>query len=250
MNLIDESLKLKLIKGSPLLLEKTNAFFQHKTVGEIIDFGYTEFLKIFHFFTLSENDLKEVVNIPGMSVFFYFLLLLNNDKNSDFSQLIQQGFSFFIKASNLRVNLENKILFFDYNEIKDIELNEEGFKELVNYINIVYNGSLFLEKNEEQDLSEAEKRFKEKFDRLRREREAAKSKKGGNTNFSDMIGGYIVRNYSMSLKDVMNLPYYTFFFLLKKLKNYDDYDLQLKAMLAGADIKEELHHWISNTDEE
>ena len=50
-----------------------------------------------------------------------------------------------------------------------------------------------------------------------------------------MIGGYIVRNYSMTLKDVMELPYYTFFFLLKKLKNYDDYDIQLKAMLAGAE---------------
>ena len=56
MNLIDENLKLKLIKGSPLLLKKTNAFFQHKTVGEIIDFGYTDFLKIFHFFTLTEED--------------------------------------------------------------------------------------------------------------------------------------------------------------------------------------------------
>ena len=250
MNLIDENLKLKLIKGSPLLLKKTNAFFQHKTVGEIIDFDYTEFLKIFHFFTLSEEDIKGIIDFPGVTVFFYFLLLLNNNENSDFSRLIQEGFNFFLGANNLKTDLENKILFFDYKEIKNIELNEEGFKELVNYINIVYNGNLFLEKDEEQDLSEAERRMKEKFDRLRREREAAKNKKGGNTNFSDMIGGYIVRNYSMSLKDVMELPYYTFFFLLKKLKNYDDYDLQLKAMLAGADIKEELHHWISNTDDE
>lgn len=250
MNLIDENLKLKLIKGSPLLLKKTNAFFQHKTVGEIIDFGYTDFLKIFHFFTLSKDDLKDVIDFPGMTTFFYFLLLLNNNENSDFSQIIQNGFDFFIEASNLRPDLENRVLIFDYKEIQNVELTEEGFEELVNYINIVYNGSLFIQKDEEQDLSEAERRFKEKFDRLRREREAAKSKKGGNTNFSDMIGGYIVRNSNMTLKDVMELPYYTFFFLLKKLKNYDDYDIQLKAMLAGADIKEELHHWISNTDDE
>ena len=249
MNLIDENLKLKLIKGSPLLLKKTNAFFQHKTVGEIIDFGYTDFLKIFHFFTISNEEIQKTISVPGLTTFFYFLLLLNNDENSDFSKLIQQGFDFFIKASNLRPDLQNKILLFDYKEIKDIELSEEGFKELVEYINIVYNGS-FLQKEEEQDLSEAERRFKEKFDRLRRERESAKSKKGGNTNFSDMIGGYIVRNTNMTLENVINLPYYTFFFLLKKLKNYDDYDLQLKAMLAGADVKEELHHWISNTDDE
>ena len=180
MNLIDENLKLKLIKGSPLLLKKTNAFFQHKTVGEIIDFDYTEFLRIFHFFTLSEEDLLGNEEIPGMTVFFYFLLLLNNDNKSNFSQLIQTGLNFFLGATNLKVDLEKRLLFFDYKEVKDIELNEEGFKELVEYVNIVYNGNLFIEKDEEQDLSEAERRMKEKFDRLRKEREAAKNKKGGN----------------------------------------------------------------------
>ena len=46
MNLIDEDLKLKIISGKPILLKKTNCFFQHRTIEEIIDFGLTEFLKI------------------------------------------------------------------------------------------------------------------------------------------------------------------------------------------------------------
>lgn len=249
MSSIDESLKLKLIKGSPLLLQKTNAFFLPKTVGEIIDFGYTDFLTIFHFFTLEKEDLKDFTQLPQVTVFFYFLLLLNNDPDSELSRIIQKGFYFFIGAENLRPNLIDNSLLFDYNGITDITMSEEGFAELAQYINMVYNGGVAKEK-EVPPQSEAERRFKEKFDRLRKEREAAKQKKGGNTNFSDMLGGYVVRNYSMTLQDVLNLPYYAFFFLLRKLQNYDEYDLQLRAMLAGADVKDKLHHWISNTDDE
>ena len=94
--------------------------------------------------------------------------------------------------------------------------------------------------------------MKEKFDRLRREREAAKKYDGEDrVAFSDMLGGFTVRNYNLDWEGVMNLPYYTFFFLLKKLRVYDDYDLQLKASLAGADMKDKkLHHWLSGDFDE
>ena len=246
MNSINENLKLKILKGSPILLEKTNCFFIHRTIGEIIDFDYIEFLKIVQLFVISNTEIEKTMPIPGITTFFYFLLTLNN--NSDFSLLIQKGLNFFLDAENITVDMERKILIFSYHGIDNIELDEEGFNEIVNYISIIYNGE-FLQ--EEQDLSEAEKRMKEKFDRKRREREAAKKyDNSNNVNFSDMLGGFTVRNYNFDFEKVLKLPYYTFFFLLKKLRRYDDYELQLKARLAGADIKEELHHWLSGDDEE
>ena len=245
MNSINENLKLKILKGSPILLEKTNCFFIHRTISEIIDFDYVEFLRIIQLFVIPNSEIQKTMPVPGMTTFLYFLLTLNN--NTDFSLLIQKGLNFFLDAENISVDMEKKIIIFFFFWIDNIELNEDGFNEIVNYISIVYNGS-FLE--EEQDLSEAERRMKEKFDRKRREREAAKGSKGGNVNFSDMLGGFTVRNYNFDFKKVLELPYYTFFFLLKKLRKYDDYELQLKARLAGADIKEELHHWLSGDDEE
>lgn len=244
MNSISENLKLKILKGSPILLEKTNCFFIHRTIGEIIDFDYVEFLRIVQLFVIPNSEIEKTMPIPGITTFFYFLLTLNN--NSDFSLLIQKGLNFFLDAENITVDMEKRILIFSYHGIDNIELNEEGFNEIVNYISIIYNGE-FLQ--EEQDLSEAEKRMKEKFDRKRREREAAK-KHSDTVNFSDMLGGFTVRNYNFDFEKVLKLPYYTFFFLLKKLRKYDDYELQLKARLAGADIKEELHHWLSGDDEE
>ena len=246
MNLVNEDLKLKILKGDPILLKKTNGFFIHRTIGEIIDYEYTEFLKIVQLFLTSNKEIQENMPIPGISVFFYFLLVLNN--NSELSSMIENGFNFFIGAEKLIPDMENKKIIYSYKDVDNIELNEEGFNEIIEYIRLIYNGS-FVE--EEQDLSEAERRMKEKFDRKRREREAAKKYDNSDkVNFSDMLGGFTVRNYNFDWFKVMKLPYYTFFFLLKKLRKYDDYEVQLRVRLAGADVKEELHHWLSGDDDE
>ena len=246
MNSINEDLKLKILKGNPILLKNSNGFFIHRTIGEIIDYTYTEFLRIVQLFLTSNKEIQENMPIPGMNVFLYFLITLNNE--SELSKLIKNGFNFFIGAENIIPDMENKKIIYSYKDINNIELDDKGFEEIVDYIKIIYNGTFV---QEEQDLSEAERRMKEKFDRLRREREAAK--KHGDSdrvNFSDMLGGFVARNYNFNWFEILNLPYYTFFFLLKKLRKYDDYELSLKVRLAGADVKEELHHWLSGDDDE
>ena len=245
MSSIDEDLKLKILEGGPILLQKTNGFFIHRTIRDIIKFGYLDFLRMVQLFLISDEDIQQEMPVPGMTTFLYFLIMLNNE--GEISNLIKKGISFFLDGDNVISDAENKVLLFSYKEIDNIEINEEGFKEIVNYIKIVYNGSFIQE--EKQQLSEAEKRMKEKFDRLRAQREAAK-KQSDSISFSDMLGGFTMRNYALNWEDVLNLSYYTFFFLLKKLRKYDDYELQLRARLAGADIKEELHHWLSHDEEE
>lgn len=242
MNLIDEDLKLKIITGKPILLKNSNCFFQHRTIEEVIDFGLTEFLKIVNLFTLSDEDIQENFQFP-IDNFFYLLLNLNN--NTQLSSLIEKGFYFFIGATNLQPNLENKVLSFSYKELNNIEINKESFEEIVYYIQIVYNGNNEKE-DDDKNLSEAERRMKEKFKKKKREREKAKAKSGEvTTYFSDLIGGFISKNTNMGFKEVMELPYYTFYFLLDKLKNTDNYEFQLRAMLAGADMKDKpLHHWL------
>jgi len=247
MNSIDENLKLKILRGKPILLEKTNCFFIHRTIGEIIDYTQINFLKAVQLFSMSEKDIQELAPIPGMNTFMFLLLSYNN--GSFISNQISDGLNFFIGAENLVADMENKKFLFSYQGIDNIELNEEGFNEIVNYIDIIYNGN-FTE--EQKNLSEAELKMKNKFDKLRKQREAAK--KHGNEDsisFSDMLGGFTVRNYNFDWEKVMNLPYYTFFFLLKKLRVYDDYDTQLKAAFAGADMKDKkLHHWLSGDFDE
>ena len=242
MNLIDEDLKLKIIAGKPILLQKSNCFFQHRTIEELIDFGLTEFLKIVNLFTLSDEEIQENFQFP-IDNFFYLLLNLNN--NTQLSSLIEKGFYFFIGATNLQANLENKTLSFSYKDLNNIEINKESFDELINYIQIVYNGNNEKEEDD-SNLSEAERRMKEKFKKKKREREKAKARNGEvTTYFSDLIGGFWSKNYNMSWNEILQLPYYTFYFLLDKLKNTDNYEFQLRAMLAGADMKDKpLHHWL------
>ena len=125
MNSINENLKLKILKGSPILLEKTNCFFIHRTISEIIDFDYVEFLRIIQLFVIPNSEIQKTMPVPGMTTFLYFLLTLNN--NTDFSLLIQKGLNFFLDAENISVDMEKKIIIFSYHGIDNIELNEDGF---------------------------------------------------------------------------------------------------------------------------
>ena len=249
MNSINENLKLKLIGGKPILLKKVNCFFIHRTIEEIIDFGLEDFYKVIQLFNLSNKDLEDIFNFP-MDNFFYLLLNLNN--HSELSSLIEKGFLFFIGMTNISVDLENKILFGTYENIDNIEINQEGFNEITEYINIVYEGSRLQEEDDDSNLSEAERCMKEKFKKAKLAREKAKAKKQGVTQFSDLIGGFWSKS-NMSWKEVLNLPYYTFYFLLERLKITDNYETQLRCMLAGADMKDKpLHHWLEgqSSDEE
>jgi len=251
MNLISESLKLKLISGKPILLKKSNLFFYHRTIEEIIDYDYIEFLKIVQLFKYSDEDLQKEYNFPGINTFIYLLMNINNE--TTLSNLIREGFRFFVNGENLRTDMERQIFICSYGELDNIEINKEGFDEIIEYIKIIYDGHLKQQEEENDDnLSEAEKRMKDKFDKLRKMRETAKSKSesGIHSEFSDLLGGFLVRNSNMGLKQVLELPYYTFYFLLKKLRVSDDYDIQLQLMCAGASIDKELHHWLMGDEDE
>lgn len=247
MNLINENLKLKLLTGKPILLEKSNCFFIHRTLEEIIDFGLEDFYKIIQIFELSDSELQKTFNVP-MDNFFYLLLNLNN--NTQLASLIERGFFFFIGITNIQVNLENKIITCTYKEIDNIEINQDGFKEIIKYIDIIYEGNKLREEDDDSGLSEAERRMKEKFKNAKLAREKAKAKKEGNTQFSDLIGGFWTKS-SMKWDDVLKLPYYTFYFLLERLKITDNYETQLRCMLAGADMKDKpLHHWLQGQSDD
>lgn len=245
MNSIDEDLKLKIISGKPILLEKSNCFFHHRTLEEVIDLGLTNFLKIIQLFEFSSEELQQNFEFP-IDNFFYLLLNLNNQ--TQLSSLIEKGFYFFIGVDNLKPDLENRILLCSYKELDNIEINIDGFNEILNYIKIIYDGSIEKE-DDDSKLSEAERRMKERFKKKKQEREKAKGNKE-RINFSDLIGGFISKSPNMDFEATMKLPYYTFYFLLEKLKNTDVYDIQLRAAMAGADMKnEKMHHWLENTDD-
>ena len=248
MNLINENLKLKIIGGKPILLEKTNCFFIHRTIEEIIDFGLEDFYRIIQLFELSNKELEEIFNFP-MDNFFYLLLNLNNQ--TQLSSLIERAFYFFTGINNIQVNLEEKILTCSYNNIDNIEINQEGFNEIIKYIDIIYEGNKLREEDEDDsNLSEAERRMKEKFKNAKLAREKAKVKKEGKTQFSDLIGGFWSKS-NMSWEEVLHLPYYTFYFLLERLKITDNYETQLRCMLAGADMKDKpLHHWLEGQSDD
>ncbi len=248
---MEEALKLKIIKGSPFLLECSNLFLYHRTLNEIIDFGYDNFSSCVGLFRLSDEELFKITNIPDMPLYDY-LMVNGMVRDSEIWNIFKRGCRFFLGVDDVIIDTEKQLISCSLGEISSIEITKEGFEEIQNYINLIYNGEDTKEDDDYEGLSEAERQMKEKFKRLKALREKTKNKEDrddSKTEFSDLIGGFVSRSMNMTLEQTLKLPYYTFFFLLRKLKNYDDYDLQLQAMLAGAkDVQ--IHHWLQGSGEE
>lgn len=247
-NSIDESLKLKLLKGTPILLNSCNLFFIQRTIGEIIDFGYEKFLSLLAILFVTKEEIKEETQEPDLTPYLYFLAHCSLETaDTSVSLRIKDGLHFLSDYKITSVDREKECFIGSVKGVENIELTEEGFEELLNLAKIAYYGDYQRAEEDEHELSPREKEMRNKFDKLRKLRDKAKQKTNGRataSSFSDLLGGFVSKNPSMSWQDTMNLTHYGFYFLLRKLRQVEDYDLYLQAIAAGAKVNKEVPHWL------
>lgn len=251
-NSIDESLKLKLLKGTPILLDTCNLFFIQRTIGEIIDFGYEKFLSLLATLFVTKEEVREETQESDLTPYLYFLAHCSlTTADTSVSLRIKDGLRFLSDYQVTGVNKERECFIGSVKEIDNIELTEEGFEELLNLAKIAYYGEYQRAEEDEHELSPYEKEMRDKFDRLRKLRDKTKQKTPKRTSsFSDLLGGFVSKNPSLSWQDTMNLTHYGFYFLLRKLRQIEDYDLYLQAVAAGAKVSKEVPHWLEKEIDE
>ena len=158
---------------------------------------------------------------------------------------IKDGLRFLSDYQVTGIDKEKECFIGNVKGIDNVELTEEGFEELLNLAKIAYYGEYQRAEEDEHELSPREKEMRDKFDRLRKLRDKTKQKTPKRTSsFSDLLGGFVSKNPSLSWQDTMNLTHYGFYFLLRKLRQIEDYDLYLQAVAAGAKVDKEVPHWL------
>lgn len=251
MSSIDESLKLKLLKGTPILLEHSNLFFIQRTIGEIIDFGYEKFLKLLGIIFISQEEIEKETQEPDLTPHLYFLAHCSLSHDTPISLLIKEGLQFLSDYEITGVNAEKGCFVGSVKGVADIELSEDGFEELLYFARIAYYGEYEQQNGDKEKLSLQEREMRDKFDKLRKIRNEVKRKGDGKTiSFSDLLCGFVSKSQSMSWQDTLNLTHYAFYFLLKKLKQVENYDLHLRALMAGAKSdSDEIPHWLDSDED-
>jgi len=81
---------------------------------------------------------------------------------------------------------------------------------------------------------------------MRRKAKAKKAaKQGSDLKFSDLIGSVPLDNCNLNMANIWDITYYSFQDQLKRMGWRDQFDMNHRAALAGAKLKEsQLKHWM------
>lgn len=248
MNEMD--LKLKLFTGVPIHVDGFG-YVEPLTIKEIVDFGYSEYLKSLNLLCLDKKDLFGDNVIDGIDDISVLSILIQLGDEDIYSQL-KKSLSFFFKAE---VEID-KIKYCVYIKKDDDEkvLNDKNFNNVIEVI----KWQNYIKHFEEKDISitsedEKIKKFKNRLKEKQKKIKEIKKKRGeeedgeNNINFFDILSSISSKSYSINEINVKDLTIYQVYSKFKRLDELEKYDLNVKSLLAGAkDVK--LKHWSSKVD--
>jgi hypothetical protein len=240
-------LKLKLFGGRPIKAEGFGDITP-LNVREVLDIGYTEYMKYLNIMTLEVEDfLKEKVD----DINIFDLLLAYGGE--EIERMFESSLSLFLNGEAI-TDKENLRVFIKRNDDKIIIVNSENYAEVQNVIKWQNYINNFEEKKIENDFNPADeevRKFKEKMDALKKQREELKKKQNqddpnesNDIDFFDILSAISSKSFSVSELNVLDLTIYQVYRKFKRLEIIDQYDISIKSILAGGkDIK--LKHWSS-----
>ena len=128
MTLTDD-FTLKCLKGSPVFLKDICAVFP-RTVGDIVDIGYSTFLKYINLFSMEKPEPKALEDselakaLSELDDFIYFLFIVSIDAEAN--QLAKNAFQFFTHEQAI-FSLEQKQIIIGPPQEKHLMLAEDFY---------------------------------------------------------------------------------------------------------------------------
>ena len=253
MTLTDD-FTLKCMKGSPVFLDDICAIYPRK-LGDIVDIGYSTFLKYINLFNMEKPSLQEVKDnelsalLNKLDDFQYFLFMVNIDSESN--QLAKNAFHFFTHEQVI-FSLEQEEIIIGPPQERHLMVAEDfyNFRRILRrmYFLDVSKDVIVIE----EDVDPSVRAIKKKLLERRKKLKKAKTKDNdSNVEFSDLIGSLTLNNCGLNMENIWNITYYAFHDQLKRMGWRDQFNINNQMALAGAKVdKEKLKHWIKSISSE
>ena len=237
---IDE--KLKLLAGFPLEVETFGLIYPLR-LGEIIEYGYQNYLQRLNLMCLKKEDLLKGIDLPEEITDLEVLLILSDEFVKD---SLKESLEFFFKAPVTLYPDKGVIAVGDENtEIRVItNKNFDDIRyvlQLQNYL-ISVEGADRLQLKDEKAKAVAErmKKAKEEVERIKK-----KESDGENdSDFFDLLSSISSKSNSINKFQLLDLTIFQIYEEFKRINAIDQYETGIMAMLQGAKgVK--LKHWSS-----
>lgn len=246
-------MKLKLLGGLPISTEGFGAITP-LTVREMVDYGYTKYMTCLNILSVDAKDfLGDVIEKVDKSEVPNILDLLLTLGGEDVEEIMESALTLFLRGEVV-VDKENLQVIVNFGEEDVRVVNRDNFddiREIVKYQNYVNQ----LDTNSESGFkpaNEEARKLKERMDKLKAQREAIKRKskgedEGDDIDIYDIISALSSKSYGLSENSVYDLTIYQVYSKFKRLELIDQYDINIKSILAGAqDVK--IKHWSSKLE--
>lgn len=229
--------KLYLLTGQPIDFNKLGKIYQ-PTLKEIANIGFKNFNQFISFLifeieelelNLDEESLKEL-NLET------FDIILLNCKHENFREKIIFGLSFFLKEP-VYFN-ENHGFFFIGDMFDQKFISKENYEEIKKIIKkICYINENKINEPEYNPKGKGAKKLAEQMKKNRETIAKIKAKRSSSkTDFADLISSFCVYG-NIDITKIWNLSYYQFNEQFYRSQLFEDYNIKIKSLLAGADPK-------------
>ena len=265
-----EYLELTSLAGLPIKVDGIGKVYPIKLfdIAEITEYKYNQYLNVL---CINVDDLnldKEIeyeLKKNDISSFSLILHLYNQDETGEFFKIFKDALKFFLKQEVIFVpylgtffigeNEDLESILKDVKNEKDLKkienildennfINEkkyDNFKEVLILQNCIEKKNIKDEKyaNEKaREIAEKIKLAKEKINKI-------KSKQGETLSLFDLISAFSGNSKSTNIINVWDMTIFQFNDQFKRMQMIEEYDINIRSLLAGADSnKVNLEHWI------
>ena len=240
-----------MLAGLPLHVPSVGDIKQPKLI-DIAEIGYEIYDNYLSILTFDLDDLQLDMpkEINGYKITTYDICVSNCMNNEDFKKRFLSGLSFFFQET---VSFYDDFGFF---YVGDLENKRYIHKDNYEYVKIVIKVVNDMEKSrqkEEKEYNPGNAKAKEIADRLKKAREQVNKIKGKSSenesiSFADLVSAFCIHG-NVNIKEVWDLTIYQFNNQFQRMQVFDDYDISIRSLLAGADPnKVEVKHYVRKLD--
>lgn len=248
-------LKLKLFGGESINADGYG-LIKPLTVRQIVSHGYMEYMKSLNLICVDKRELlkgggeiseDELSQISSLDLIVGF-------GGEELEAEFEKAVSLFLGGEAI-IDKEDLAVYIKLSESEVRKIDGQNFDNVVDILKWQNYINNFSEKKiEEAPMDERTRKFKERLKKLQKQRDEIKKKKGqddsdesGDLDFYDIISSISSKSNSINELNVMDLTIYQVYSKFKRMEVIDQYDINIKSILAGAkDIK--LKHWSSKAD--
>ncbi len=237
-------IRLALMAGSDIPIPECKLVLHQPSIKDISFLGEDSFFKgvqtICLYKSMFTQDKDVLENINNFQI---FMTVINDKTTVDKKEAVQQ--LFLLVFPQYKVMFSPRSLIFQKDQ-EMISVDESSFDFLQEMMRIVFcskNGPM-----DQQAFNPANARAKEIAEKLMRGRQRVAEQNGSaqTSIFSQYLSILTIGLSSMGLNDLLNLTMYQLYDLFERYMLYTNWDIDLRARLAGAKPDSQPDNWMKN----